>query len=76
MLPWGWEVPGDSPQAWPGRDVQAQRKESGRSRAETARRGWNGARRGLGGGCPGGLRAFFQFSVVTQQGQGTARSGG
>ena len=58
MLPWGWEVPGDSPQGWPGRDVQAQRKESGRSRAEAARRGWNRARRGPGGRMPG-REAFF-----------------
>ena len=40
------------------------------------RRGWRGTNSVPGGGRPRGLRVFFQFSPMTQRGQGPARSGG
>lgn len=64
MLPWGWEAPGTA--CWDGQaGVQAQRKESGRSGAEAARRGWSGAR-GAWGRMPGRPECFFPVLRVTQ----------
>ena len=66
--------PWDSLLGWPGRVCRpGGRRQAGPERKP---RGGAGAEpAGAGGGCPGGLSAFLQFSG-TRRGQGTARSGG